>query len=292
MEFQNAACVVRSLRRPGMLTVASPFPVLPGIVRVLEPHAGASVSFLRQLWQGEFTGPFILDTGGMRHLYFDMRAVQSSMRLDEPDALVTAYVRKMMSFLLFNRAPRRILMIGLGGGSLVKFCHRHLPDTHMTVVELDPDIVALRGWFHIPPDDERLSVILGDGAEFVLSSNWSADVLLIDAFDCGGVAPSFASTEVYAAAFRRLGRRGLLVMNFAGDQDRYAAHLERLQKVCPGTILLVPVRSDGNLLIFAFAYPFDASVLQSLEATAVQLKSKFALEFPEFLQRLRAAQPL
>ncbi len=89
----------------------------------------------------------MLDTEGMRHLYFDLQAVQSSMRLDDPDALVTAYARKMMAFLLFNRSPRHILMIGLGGGSLVKFCHRHLLETRLTVVEIDPDVIALRSGF-------------------------------------------------------------------------------------------------------------------------------------------------
>ena len=49
------------------------------------------------------------------------------MSLDEPDALVTAYTRKMMAFLLFNPAPKRIAMVGLGGGSLAKFCYRNLP---------------------------------------------------------------------------------------------------------------------------------------------------------------------
>jgi len=141
------------------------------------------------------SSPFILDADGMRHLYFDLASVQSSMRLEEPDVLVTAYAQKMMAFLLFNRAPRHILLIGLGGGSLVKFCHRHLQNTRLTVVEIDPDVVALRECFQIPPDDERLQVILGDGADFVRRAEWTADILLIDAFDHAGVAPSLALSD-------------------------------------------------------------------------------------------------
>src|SRR5206468_8317735 len=122
------------------------------------------------------TAPFILDTGGMRHLYFDLRAVQSSMRLHEPDTIVTAYAQKMMAFLLFNRAPRHILLLGLGGGSLVKFCHRHLRNTRLTVVEIDPEVVKLRECFQIPPDDERLRVILADGADFIREGEWTSDI--------------------------------------------------------------------------------------------------------------------
>jgi spermidine synthase len=244
------------------------------------------------MYRGEFSGPFILDTAGTRHLYFDLAAVQSSMRLEEPDVLVTAYAQKMMAFLLFNRTPRHILMIGLGGGSLVKFCHRHLQNTRLTVVEIDPDIIELREWFHIPPDNERLRIILGDGADFVQRGDWTADILLIDAFDRAGVAPSLASDEFYSQAFRCLGPNGVLVMNLAGERQRYVTHLERLREACPGEVLLVPVEADGNVLIFAFAQPARAWTLQSVEATAEELQFELALEFPRFLQRLRTGHLL
>ena len=279
-------------QRRSMLSVASPFADAPGTVRVLEPNQGSNELLAEGLYRGEFSGPFILDTAGTRHLYFDLAAVQSSMRLEAPDVLVTAYAQKMMAFLLFNRAPRHILMIGLGGGSLVKFCHRHLRDTRLTVVEIDPDIIALREWFHIPADDERLRIILSDGAEFVRRGDWTADILLIDAFDRGGVAPSLASDDFYAQAFRCLGPHGVLVMNLAGERGRYPKHLYQLREACPGPVLLVPVEADGNVLIFAFAQPVPAWTLESVEATAEELQFELALEFPRFLQRLRTGHLL
>lgn len=236
--------------------------------------------------------PFIRDTAGTRHLHFDLRSVQSSMQLEEPDALVTPYTQKMMAFLLFNRTPRHILLIGLGGGSLVKFCHRHLPKTRLTVVEINPRIIELRQRFHIPPDDERLQVILGDGADFVRRGTWTADVLLIDAFDRGGVAPSLASEEFYAQAFCCLGPNGVLVMNLAGERSRYVEHLNKLRKACPGPVLLVPVEGDGNVLIFAFKQPVRMWTLESVESTADQLQLELALEFQRFLQRLRGGHLL
>lgn len=250
------------------------------------PHSQTSDWWV-ELYRGESNIPFILDTAGMRHLYFDLAAIQSSMRLDEPDALVTAYARKMMAFLLFNRVPRHILMIGLGGGSLVKFCHRHLPNTHLTVVEINPDIVALRESFYIPPDDERLQVIVGDGGDFVRNHEWTADVLLIDAFDHAGIAPSLASRDFYARAFSCLSSHGVLVMNLAGERDRYIAHLEKLRETCPGPVLLVPVEDDGNVLVFAFARAERAWISRAAERAAEELQRDLELEFPRFLQRLR-----
>jgi hypothetical protein len=65
-------------------------------------------------------------------------SVQSVMNLDEPHALVSAYTRKMMGFMLFKPSPKRIVMLGLGGGSLAKFCYRYLPKTQITVVAWPP----------------------------------------------------------------------------------------------------------------------------------------------------------
>jgi len=78
------------------------------------------------------------------------------MRLDDPDALCLAYTRKMMAFLLFNSGPRRMLQLGLGGGSLAKFCYRHLPDALITVLEIDSHVLALREEFRVPLDDSTL----------------------------------------------------------------------------------------------------------------------------------------
>jgi spermidine synthase len=58
----------------------------------------------------------------------------------------------MMLVLLFNPAPRSILMIGLGGGSLPKYCHRHLPQCDITVVEINPAVISLREAFQVPPE--------------------------------------------------------------------------------------------------------------------------------------------
>src|SRR3954464_3646611 len=91
-----------------------------------------------------FDAPFVAQDGNSRSLHFTLGETQSAMRLDRPDELAIDYTRTMMGFLLLNPRPRNITMIGLGGGSLVKFCRRHLRLAPMTVVENNPGVVALR----------------------------------------------------------------------------------------------------------------------------------------------------
>src|SRR3954464_14339675 len=97
-----------------------------------------------------FDAPFVAQDGNSRSLHFTRGETQSSMRLDRPDELRIDYTRTMMGFLLLNPRPRAITMVGLGGGSLVKFCRRYLPQTKMTVVENNPGVIALRKEFGIP----------------------------------------------------------------------------------------------------------------------------------------------
>jgi hypothetical protein len=80
--------------------------------------------------------PFVYADERTVALHFDISAIQSRMRRDDPYRLDLDYTRAMMGFLLFRPDPRSILAIGLGGGSLPKYCYRHLPSADITVVEI------------------------------------------------------------------------------------------------------------------------------------------------------------
>jgi spermidine synthase len=209
-------------QRLSFMEFESPWIFSPGTVRLPSPPDGLSTHEVRQrLMAGELPQqPLILETSSERCLYFTQGNLQSVMSLDEPDALIAAYTRKMMSFLLFNPAPKHIQMIGLGGGSLAKFCYRNLPEAQITVVEVDARVVALRDEFCIPADDERLRIVCEDGAHYISQRSDPIDVLLVDAFDPVGVAPALAASSFYFQAERRLSPRGVMVMNFSGAPNR------------------------------------------------------------------------
>lgn len=116
---------------------------VPVRVGVLEPPDCDTHAVYAAILDGRYDKPFVVDDGTTRQLLFSLDFIQSSMRLDDPCALDFAYTRKMMACLLFVPTPEHLLMVGLGGGSLAKFCHRHLPQTRITVLEIDPDVIAL-----------------------------------------------------------------------------------------------------------------------------------------------------
>lgn len=271
------------------IELPSPFPLEPGTVRLFAPEDGFTVEKLRE---GALGHPFIIDDGRTRNLFFTAAAVQSSMRLDDPHALVAPYTRKMMAFLLFRPAPRHVLMIGLGGGSLAKFCYRNLPRTRISVVEISADVIALRDEFEIPRNDERFEVIHDDGAAFIAKTQPSADVILIDAFDDVGVSPQLESSAFYESASRCLAPDGVLVMNLSGMKSRYATHIERVRAAFTGPIRLVPVVDDDNVLLFVFGHQRVAELPGILERRAQYFQRGLGLEFSRYLERLRAGRVL
>ena len=137
--------------------------------------------------------PQVHTCGDRRRLEFQPGMVQSEMLLSRPDHLLLRYARAMMCFTLFVPRPRHILMVGLGGGSLLKFCHRHLPDARITVLELRADVIALRGQFMLPPDDARLRIIETDAVSYIRQHPGCADVLLLDGYDETGLPPALAA---------------------------------------------------------------------------------------------------
>jgi spermidine synthase len=272
---------------PRLLDLESPWTCQPGRLRVMRPEEGASLELMsKRARSNALARPYIFDTPFERRMHFTNDATQSAMLLADPDALVSQYTRKMMAFLLFNPQPRHIVMIGLGGGSLAKFCYRHLPRSRITVVEINEDVIALRDEFCIPKDDARFRVIHADGARYVEQLDEPMDVLLIDAFDAEGIAPSLAKSGFYSGAARRLTEDGTLVMNFWGPAQRYVENLLEARAAFGDSLLLVPVSGEANVLLFAFGRTPTQVITEHLESLARRLQMQLTLDFPRFLRRI------
>src|SRR4029453_5084726 len=140
--------------------------------------------------------PVLREEDGGLSLHFEDGAVQSRMIYADPARPVLEYTRLMMGFLLFQPAPARSRMIGLGGGSLAKYCALKLPEADFTAIEISPEVIGLREAFGVPPDGPRFRIVCEDGAAFVRSDGEPLDVLLVDGFDRGG-----QSEQLCSAAF-------------------------------------------------------------------------------------------
>ena len=126
----------------------------------------------------------IREEAGIRYLHFGTDWVQGAMRLSKPNRLVLVYTQAMLSFLLFRPEPRNVLMIGLGAASLVRFFRHAMPDTHLTVIEINRDVIQVaHQFFRLPQDDDRLDVQVGDGFHYVQRTKLAFDAIFVDGYD-------------------------------------------------------------------------------------------------------------
>lgn len=228
----------------------------------------------------------VSEAGGIRSLHVGGTAIQSAMCIDDPFALALDYTRCMMAFLLLHPNPRDVLMIGLGGGSLAKFVHRHLKRAQVRAIECDARVVrAARSHFALPPDDARLSIEVGDGAQALAPQ--CCDVLMVDGFEDEAQAPGLASQDFYDAAYLALRSPGVLVINFMNDDPAFDRRLRHLERAFDGAVLALPALSDPNIIVIALRGARPGIAWTRLRRTAARLEQRLGLPFARYVTALK-----
>lgn len=233
---------------------------------------------------------YVSEKYGVRSLHIGSDTVQSSMRIARPNDLELSYTRSMMACLLFQPGPRDVLMVGLGGGSVAKFVHHHLPEARIRVLEIDPQVVAIaRQCFLVPADGDRFEVIIGDGAEYMARQDIAADLIMVDGYDAESHVEALATRKFYADCRDRLATGGMLVVNLWGGDREFSDVLKRIEEAFPAGTLCLPARKLGNVIAFGFRDAPGPQRWADLRRRASALESRFGgLEFPQFVAGLHA----
>jgi spermidine synthase len=196
--------------------------------------------------------PFVDETLTSKTLYFSDCDIQSRMQIGRPDLLLLEYTRLMMGFVLLVPRPGSIAMVGLGGGSLAKFCYRYLPKSRIEVIEINPHVIALRDKFEVPKDDHRFHVHEADAADFVRTAQCRYDVILVDGFDSDGLPACLASRTFYDNCFDLLEPHGVLVANFHFHDQNSPTYMDRMKRSFEGRMLTaINDHERSNTVAFA-----------------------------------------
>ena len=192
------------------------------------------------------------ETAGRRYLSFGNEIEQSCIEMSRPACLCYAYTQAMMLGCLFQPAPRHVLVLGLGAGSLVQALLSVYPACRVTAVEQRPRVVELaRDWFDLPRD-KRLKVAVCDASDYLLKARRPADLILADLFIDEGMDDLQAQQGFLTACRTVLKPGGLLIVNYwLGHPLTSMAMNQTLQAAFnhpPVSLTTV----EGNCLVFAF----------------------------------------
>ena len=168
----------------------------------------------------------VVDDENSRYLRFDS-SFQSGMYLEDPIRTRFLYSDYLHLGLAYNPNAKRILIIGLGGGSTQKRLFRDFRDVEITTVELDPEVVETAyQWFELPRDP-RVVVEVDDGRRFLQRSDDRYDVIMMDAFYADGVPFHLTTLEFVELMRDRLTPGGVIATNVIGALTRDSSRITR-----------------------------------------------------------------
>jgi spermidine synthase len=236
----------------------------------------------------------ISEEAGVRFLHFGSLWIQGAMRIARPWHLELDYTKEMMASLLMrddSRFPRKVLLIGLGAASLTKFLYRNYPLAKLSVVEIEPRVVAAaRQFFKLPDDPLRLNIVIADGAHYLAENDKTYDLILVDGFDKDARPGELDTLPFYQMCRSRLSDNGILAVNLLGRSRGYSASLGKLRDAFDTRALAFPSCESGNVIALAATGAFIRIGLDDLKEQAKELKEATGLNLLPTLTRIEQAQ--
>jgi predicted O-methyltransferase YrrM len=208
----------------------------------------------------------VIDEGPRRVMRFGSPSgsEQSAIEPNNPRAVPVEYVRYALLGLAYHPPalgrPRRVLMVGLGGGTFTTLVHRALPEVTIDVVEIDPVVVAAaRAHFGLR-EDARYRVHVADAAHWMTRAPpQTYDYVLLDAYAGEGIPEPLGTTAFFRAVAGRLAPGGVVAINVAEMQAEGRAVVRAFTAaLTPFDCRRTPI--DGNLLLFAGVGPRPVDV--------------------------------
>ncbi len=232
----------------------------------------------------------VVEEEHLRCLRFGTGARQSCMDTLNPHRLCLAYTRWMMTALLLPPRPDRFLVLGLGGGSLVRFLLHHHPGARIDVVEKSATVIRLaRSHFGLP-ERKNLRILHGDAAEIpdLLRIGPPYHVAFVDIFGPDCMASPLFDPMFHDTVLRCLASDGVLAVNlWSGDRWRFLLARRALNTACGGRTLKLPVRRRSNVILLAFPGPIPKKRLRTVRKNILPRERQYGLDFGRYLKRLR-----
>ena len=201
----------------------------------------------------------VRDEGPLRVMRFGSPpgSEQSEIVRDRPGDVPMEYVRLALLGFGHVARPKRVLMVGLGGGTFTTLLHRARPDLAIDAVEIDPVVVAAARACFALREDDRYRVHVADAAAWLARDEGRYDYIVLDAYAGEDIPAAVGSPAFFASVRAHLAPGGVVAINIAeadGQGAPVAATFARVLSVFERR----RAPRDGNLLLYATAEPRPA----------------------------------
>jgi spermidine synthase len=185
-----------------------------------------------------------------RYMYFD-RTLQSAMNLKDSTALRLVYSRYMSLGFTLRSDAKKMLIVGLGGGSIPKKLQKEFPSLEMDVVEIDPEVIRIAKSHFDVRENKNLRLHAQDGRMFLNRTQHRYDIILLDAYYTDAMPFHLATKEFFELAQRKLTPNGIIVANLisavTGRNGRIARAFIKTQRSIFSQIYVFAARRPDNV---------------------------------------------
>jgi spermidine synthase len=229
--------------------------------------------------ESEYNDIYVRKRRGDLILSFQLKGwdyTESVTNLRDPDDLPLRYAQAMTIAVIYPTELKRILMVGLGGGSISTYLGRFLPEAKIDTVELDKRVISVAKTYFGLRESERVRYLDGDGRVFLNRRKDLYDLIVVDAYQGGYVPFHLLTKEFYALVKERLAPGGAAAFNVHDGTKLYHSTVKTLGDVFP-TIDLYP---SGQGEVIAIVADTPAPDKDALAARAAALQERYGFRFP------------
>ena len=206
---------------------------------------------VRERIETEYNNIFIVQKGDFLSMTFRLKGEntrQSVLNLRDHGQLPLPHSHYQTLAAVHAGKLKTMLMVGLGGGSVSEYLLRHVPELHVTSVEIDPGVVAAAKKYFGVEEGPRHKLATGDGRVFLARNKAKYDVVMIDAFRGGYVPFHLLTNEFYTLLASRMEPDGVAVMNLRARTQLFDSSLVTLRR----TFKTIEVYEwSGNAIVLA-----------------------------------------
>ena len=195
----------------------------------------------------------VVDTGDIRSLHFGTSAIQSALKQSDPQHLELDYTRRMLLPLLWLQDLSRVLVIGLGGGAVVRHIYEHEKTTMIDAIEKRSHVVSIaHSYFHLPRS-KRVRIQEGDAYSKLTSLRPGYDLILLDAFDGDGPASALYQRDSLLRMKDTLSANGVLVLNMWTRKKQILSEaVDALREMFSERCCYSMDKTTGNVVLYAY----------------------------------------
>lgn len=220
-------------------------------------------------------------------------ALHSVINLDHPEKLALKNLEYLIAVLLFVPKPKRILLLGTGGGSLVHFLQHHYPDSHLTSVDIDAELLDLmHNKMCLPKANQYLTYVTDDAAHYLQHCNHQFDLILVDIF-IGDQSPEWLlGADNMRHLHSLLSTTGAVAYNLLIDEEsEFNQYYRNLRKVFSRQTLCIPVEGYDNTIAYGLRYDQQEQDMSFYMQQALDMGEVHDIDYMEILSAIYLTNP-